>query len=56
MVVANEADCFRVDFPRTPNWRDKALLMTCAVFIDYLQFEKPNNNNNNRTRHSGFSD
>eukprot|EP00178_Gracilaria_changii_P017385 TRINITY_DN49697_c0_g1_i1.p2 TRINITY_DN49697_c0_g1~~TRINITY_DN49697_c0_g1_i1.p2 ORF type:complete len:150 (+),score=27.32 TRINITY_DN49697_c0_g1_i1:550-999(+) len=31
---------FQVDFPKQSNWKERALLMSCAVFIDYMMFEE----------------
>lgn len=33
---------FKIDFPKNANWKHKALLVTCAVFIDFMMFEESN--------------
>lgn len=30
---------FKIEFPKGANWKQKALLINCAVFIDYMMFE-----------------
>lgn len=30
---------FKIDFPKNANWKARALLITCAVFIDFMMFE-----------------
>lgn len=39
MVKGDDADIFDVDFPKGSNWRQRALLMCLAVFLDYVMFE-----------------
>lgn len=35
----SDADNFSMEFPRNATWRHKALLVTTAVFIDFMMFE-----------------
>ena len=45
-VASGQADVFKVDFPQGANWRQRAMLMNAAVFIDFSLFEeKPNKKN-----------
>lgn len=30
---------FKIDFPKNATWKARALLVTCAVFIDFMMFE-----------------
>jgi len=31
-------DNFKIDFPKGSNWKQRALLITCAVFVDFMLF------------------
>ena len=31
---------FQIDFPKGSNWKERALLVTSAVFIDYMMFQE----------------
>ena len=37
---ADEYNNFKIDFPPKANWKEKALITTAAVFIDFMMFEK----------------
>lgn len=38
-LAGDDADIFVVDFPKGSNWRQRAMLMNLAVFVDYVMFE-----------------
>ena len=42
LVGGCDKDAFQVQFPVESNWRQRALFMNLAVFIDYSQFEYSN--------------
>lgn len=44
------ADNFIVPFPQGSNWQDKALLLSLALMIDYLQFESKDDEHNSNRR------
>jgi len=38
-----EYNNFKIEFPKSANWKHKALITTAAVFIDFMMFEKQDN-------------
>jgi len=48
-AMMGDADNFSLDFPSGASVKDKALLMSAVIFLDYAYFEnKPNQNNRRR--------
>lgn len=46
MLTGNDMDIFSVDFPKGSNWRQRAMLMNFAVFVDYIMFEETSKEQN----------
>lgn len=38
--LAEEYNNMVIEFPPSATWKQRALFMSCAIFIDYMQFEK----------------
>lgn len=52
-ALLGDYNSFQVEFPKSQSWTHKALLMTCAIFIDYMQFDKQNQKGKNKSSSSG---
>lgn len=44
-IIGDDNDVFLVDFPANSNYIHRALLMKCAIFIDYTMFEDTSKQN-----------
>eukprot|EP00831_Metopus_contortus_P008702 TRINITY_DN1333_c0_g1_i11.p2 TRINITY_DN1333_c0_g1~~TRINITY_DN1333_c0_g1_i11.p2 ORF type:complete len:126 (+),score=14.93 TRINITY_DN1333_c0_g1_i11:134-511(+) len=44
--LLSNADNFGLTFPKEIDWREKLVLMTCVLFIDYRYFEEKNDEGN----------
>ena len=49
-----DADNFGVDFTPDMDWEHRTLLMSAALFIDYMMFEEKGNKKNNSVGYSDF--
>jgi len=49
VLMGDDADNFLVDFPKNSNWRQRAMLMNLAIFIDYTMFEDTSENQQHQT-------
>ncbi len=45
-----EADTFTVNFPPVASAGDKAAILAAVIFMDFLYFEKKNNDQNQNNR------
>lgn len=46
MIVGEAMTELAVDFPKGSNWRQRAMLVNLAIFIDYVMFEESSESNN----------
>lgn len=46
LIINENADQFKLDFPKLSDWRKRAMLINLCVFIDYALFEESSDRNN----------